>query len=121
MPDFDVFSHLEFWKPKSRSHVKRQKGIDKRKKCCQTSTCNTSLNDLSTRLREHGRHAILSFLSFLPIRVLCILDIEAYRFNDRNQQMYEAALLTGRDAQHTLHQLIDSEIDHKIHFIKIHK
>ena len=38
---------------------------------------NTSLNDLSTKLREHGRLTMLSFLSSLPIQVLCILDIEA--------------------------------------------
>ena len=33
--------------------------------------------------------------------------------------MYEAALLTRRITQHTLHPLIDSEIYHKRHFIKI--
>ena len=33
MPDFDVFSLLEFQKRKSRSHGKRQKGNDKRKRC----------------------------------------------------------------------------------------
>lgn len=33
MPDFDVFSLLEFRKRKSRSHDIRQKGNDKRKRC----------------------------------------------------------------------------------------
>ena len=33
MPDFDVFSVLEFQKCKSRSHGKRQKGSDRRKRC----------------------------------------------------------------------------------------
>ena len=33
MPDFDVFSLLEIQKRKRRSHGKRQKGNDKRKRC----------------------------------------------------------------------------------------
>ena len=36
MPDFDVFSLLEIRKRKRRSHGKRQKGNDKRKKMCCT-------------------------------------------------------------------------------------
>ena len=93
MPDFDVFSLLEIRKRKRRSHGKRQKGNDKRKRCASQKS-GTSLNYLSSKLREHGRHAMRSFLSSLPIPVLCILDIEGKRFYDRNQQMYEAALLT---------------------------
>ena len=62
---------------------------------------------------------MLSFLSFLPIPVLSILDIEANRFYDRNHQMYEAADLTRCYTQHSLHPLFDSEINHKRHFIKI--
>ena len=62
---------------------------------------------------------MLSFLSSLPIPVLCILDIEAYRLYDRNQQMYEAALLIRCYTQHALRPIIDSEINHKRHFIKI--
>ena len=84
-----------------------------------TQQYNTSLNDLSTKLREHGQHAILSSFSSLPIPVLRILDIEANRFYDRNHQMYEAALLTRCFTQHALHPLIDSIINNKIHFIKI--
>ena len=76
MPDFDVFSLFEFRKRKSIFHGERQKGNDKRKRCVEQTT-NTSLNDLSTKLREHGRHAMLSFLSSLPIPVLHTLDIEA--------------------------------------------
>ena len=87
--------------------------------CCTNSLNNLKSNDLSTKLREHGRHAMLSFLSSLPIPVLRILDIEANRFYDRNHQMYEAALLTRCYTQHALHLLIDSEINHKRHFIKI--
>ena len=58
MPDFDVFSRLEFRKRKSKSHGKRQKGNGKRK-ICAAQKANTSLNDISTKLREHGRHAML--------------------------------------------------------------
>ena len=68
MPDFDVFSLLEIRKRKCRSHGKRQKGNDKRKRCAAQKS-GTSLNNLSSKLREHGRHAMLSFLSSLPIPV----------------------------------------------------
>ena len=62
---------------------------------------------------------MLSFLSSLPIPVLRILDIKANRFYDRNHQMYEAALLTRCYTQHALRPLIDAEINHQRHFIKI--
>ena len=79
MPYFDVFSLLEIRKLKPRSHGKRQKGNDKHKRWAAQKS-NTSLNNLSTKLREHSRHAMLSCLSSLPIPVLRILDIEANRF-----------------------------------------
>ena len=62
---------------------------------------------------------MLSFLSFLPIPDLRILDIEPNRLYDRNHQMYEAALLTKCYTQHALHPFLDAEINHKRHFIKI--
>ena len=62
---------------------------------------------------------MLSLLSSLPIPVLRILDIEAYRFYDRNHQMYGAALQTRCYTQYTLRPLIYSEINHKRYFIKI--
>ena len=67
MPDFDVFSLLEIRKRKRRSHGKRQKGNDKRKRCAAQKS-GTSLNNLSSKLREHGRHAMLSFLVPFPSR-----------------------------------------------------
>ena len=98
--------------------VKGKIGNEKRKRyAAQKST--TSLNDISTKLREHNRHAMLSFRSSLPFPVLRIFDIEANRFHDRNHQMYEAALLTRCNTQHALHPFIDSEINHRKHFIKI--
>ena len=95
-----------------------QKGNDKRQRCAAQKS-NTSLNDLSIKLREHGQHAMLSVLSSLTFPVLGILDIEANRFYNRNHQMYEAALLTRCYTQHVLLLFIDSEINHKRHFIKI--
>ena len=76
-----------------------------------------SLYNLSSKLREHGRQAMLSFLSSLPIPILRILDIEANRFYYRNHQVYEAALLTRCYTQHALRPFIDAEIDHQRHFI----
>ena len=61
MPDFDVLSLLEIRKRKHRSHGKRQKGNDKRKRCAAQKS-DTSLNNLSSKLREHSRHAMLFFL-----------------------------------------------------------
>ena len=93
MPDFDVLTLSESRKRKSRSHGIRKKGNDKRKRCA-TMKLNTSLNVLAVKLRIHGRHPMLSYLSSLPIAVLRSLDTEANRFYDRNHQMYDAALLT---------------------------
>ena len=58
-------------------------------------------------------------LSSLPISVLRILDTEANKFYDRNLQLYDAALLTRYYTQYALRPFIDSEINHKRHFIKI--
>ena len=66
MPDFDVLTLSESRKRKSRSHGIRKKGNDKRKRCA-TMKLNTSLNDLAVKLRIHGRHPMLSYLSSLPI------------------------------------------------------
>ena len=118
MPDFDVFSLLEIRKRKSRSHGIRKKGNGKRKKRA-VKRLNTSLKDLSKVLEDQGRHSMLSFLSSLPISVLRILDTEANKFYDRNHQLYDAALLTRCYTQHALRPFIDSEINHKRHFIKI--
>ena len=118
MPDFDEFSLLEIRKRKRRFHGKRQKEMTNLKDVLQKKS-GTSLNYLSSKLREHSRHAMLSFLSSLPTPVLRILDIEANGVYDRNHQMYEAALLTRCYTQHTLRPFIDSEINHLRHFIKI--
>ena len=64
-------------------------------------------------------HSRLSFLGSLPISVLRVLDTEANKFYDRNHQLYDAALLTRCYTQHALRPFIDSETNHKRHFIKI--
>ena len=118
MPDFEVFSLLEIRKRKSISHGIRKREIaNKTKRAVKRS--NTSLKDLSKVLEDHGRHSMLSFLSSLPISVLHILDTEANKFYDRNHQLYDAALLTRCYTQHALRPFIDSETNHKQHFIKI--
>ena len=62
---------------------------------------------------------MLSFLNSLPISVLRNLDTEAKKFYDRNHQLYDAALLTRCYTRHALRPFIDSETNHKWHFIKI--
>ena len=116
--NFDVFSLLGIQKRNLRSYGKRQKGYDKRKRCA-TQKSGSSLNNLPSKLRNLGRHAMLSFLSSLPIMVLRILDTEAKRFYDRNHQMYEAGLLTRCYTQHALRPFINAEINHQRHFITI--
>ena len=70
---------------------------------------NTCLNDLAVKLRIHGRHLMLSYLSSLPLAVLRSLDAEANRFHDKNHQMHDAALFTRCYTQHALRPFIDSE------------
>ena len=114
---FDVLSLLEIWKHKSRSPSIRKKGNGKRKKRA-VKRSNTSLKDISKVLEDHGRHSMLSFLSSLPISVLRILQTEANKFYDKNHQLHDAALLTRCYTQHALRPFIDSETNHKRHFIK---
>ena len=70
-------------------------------------------------LTSHGRHGLFSFLSSLPISVLRNLGLEANKLYDRANKLYNAALLTRCYAQHFLSPHIDSEVNHKRHFIKI--
>ena len=118
MTDFDVFSLLETRKRKSRLHGIRKKGNGKWKKRA-VKRSNTSLKDMYKVLEDYGQHSMLSFLSSLPILLLRILDTEANKFYDRNHQLYDAALLTRYYAQHALRPFMDSETNHKRHFIII--
>ena len=80
---------------------------------------NASLKDLSIALNNHGWHGLFSFLSSLPISVLRNLELEADKLYNRANKLYKVALLTRCYVQHFLSPYIDSEINHKQHFIKI--
>ena len=103
---------------KSRSHGKCKNGNIKRKICTE-KRLNTSLKDFSLALSNHGRHGLFSFLSSLLISFLRNLELEADKLYDRANKLYKAALLTRCYVQHFLSPYIDSEVNHKRHFIKI--
>ena len=109
---------MECEKRKSGSHGKRKNGKIKRKICTE-KRLNTSLNDLSIALNNHDWHDLFSFLSSLPISVLRNLELEANKLYDSANKLYKAALLTRSYVQHFLSAYIDSEVNHKRHFIKI--
>ena len=55
----------------------------------------------------------------MPISVLRNLELEANKLYDRENKLYKAALPTRCYVQHFLSPNIDSEVNHKRHFIKI--
>ena len=55
----------------------------------------------------------------MPIPVLLNLEPEANKLYDRVNKLYKAALLTRCYVQHFHRLYIDSEVNHKRHFIKI--
>ena len=59
------------------------------------------------------------FFSSLPISVLRNLELEANKLYYRANKLYKAALLTRCYVQYFLSPYIDSEVNHKRHFIKI--
>ena len=61
----------------------------------------------------------LSRLVTLSISSLRNLDIEANKFYDRANRLYDAAILTRCYTQHAHPPFIDSEINHIRYFIKI--
>ena len=112
------FSLLEFRKRIARSHGIKKNGNCKRKSRVQ-KLANCTLRDPAGKLDVHGRHSMLSFLSSLPISVLRSLDIEANKFYDGSNRLYNAALLIRCYTQHALRPVIDSKIYHIRYFIKI--
>ena len=82
---------------------------------------NTSMKDLWQELKGNGRLSILSFLRSFPISVFRVLETEANndKFYYRNRQLYDAALLTRIYTQRALRPFIDTETNHKRHFIKV--
>ena len=69
--------------------------------------------------REYGRHGLFSFLSSLLISVLRNLELEANKLYNRANKLYKVVLLTRCCVHHFLRPYIDSEVNHKRHFIKI--
>ena len=63
--------------------------------------------------------AYFHFLSSLPISVLRNLELEANKLYNRASKLYKTALLTRCFVQHFFSPYIDSEVNHKRHFIKI--
>ena len=63
MPDFDVFSLLEFRKRTARSHGIKKNGNCKRRIRVQM-LANCTLRDLATKLDVHGRHFIFKFITY---------------------------------------------------------
>ena len=79
MPNFDVFSLLEFRKRTARSHGIKKNGNCKRKSRVQ-KLANCTLRDLATKLDVHGRHCMLSYLSSLPISVYVVWILRLINF-----------------------------------------
>ena len=55
----------------------------------------------------------------MPISVLRNLEFEANKLFDRATKLYKVALLTRCYVHHFLSPFIDSDVNHKRHFIKI--
>ena len=115
---FMFFLFLECKKRKSRSYGKHKNGNFKRKLCTE-KRINTYPKDVSIALNSHGWHGLLLFLSSLHISVLRNLELETGKLYDRANKWYKAALLTRCRVQHFHSPYIDSELNHKQHFIKV--
>ena len=74
---------------------------------------------MSKKERSFPSTCQTSVLSSLPISVLRNLELEANDLHNRANKFYKAALLTRCYVQHFLSPYIDSEVNHKRHFIKI--
>ena len=94
MPDFDVFSLLEFGKRTARLHGIKKNGKCKRKSRVQ-KLANCTLRDLAGILDVRGQHSMLSYLNSLPVSVLRRLDTEANKFYDRSNRFYDAVYFLG--------------------------
>ena len=85
----------------------------------KTSYIDPQLCDPVCRVFTHSVNYVYLLLSSLPISVLHNLELEANKLYDRANKLYKAALLTRCYVQHFLSPYIDSEVNHKRHFIKI--
>ena len=64
-------------------------------KTCAEKCINTSLKDISITLNNHGRHGLLSFLSFLPISVLRNLELKVNKVYDISNNYIKQHFLQG--------------------------
>ena len=62
---------------------------------------------------------LIFILSSLPITVLHNLELEPNKLYDRANKLHKEALLTRCYVQYFISPYIDSEVNHKRHFIKI--
>ena len=118
MPDFDVFSLLEFRKRTARSHGIKKNGNCKRKTRVH-KLANCTLRDLAAKLDVHGRHCMLSYLSSLPISVLLVWILRLINFTIELADYMMLLYLQGVNTQHALRPVIYSKINHIRRFIKI--
>ena len=117
MSDFNAFFPLlEFRKRKSRSHgVKRKRKKKNKRKMRAVRRTTILLKDLSKELKGNGRYSMLSF------SVLRVLDTSLINSTIViSHYMMLAALLTRCYTEHVLRTLIDSETNHRRHFIKVY-
>lgn len=113
-PSIDIFSILSIRKRKSRSHGCRKNHNLKRK-----SRKFMTISDLHCIMKRSGRHAMLTTLTSLSVPSLRRLDEEADKIYDRYHPFILTASFVQSYTQHILRPHIDTESDHKRHFLKI--
>ena len=79
MPDYDVFSLLEFHKRTARSQEIKKNGNCKRKNRIQ-KLANCTLRDLAGILDVHGRRSMVSYLSSLPFKFYVVWILRLTNF-----------------------------------------
>ena len=79
MPDYDVFSLLEFHKRTARSQEIKKNGNCKRKNRIK-KLANCTLRDLAGILDVHGRRSMVSYLSSLPFKFYVVWILRLTNF-----------------------------------------
>lgn len=113
-PKIDIFSIYSIRKRKTRSHGKRRNGNIKRK-----NRQKSSIQDLHHIHIQSGKHALLSFVSSLPITTLRDIDEQADKIVLRTDPLIKTATLVQTYTKHVLRPRIDKESSYKRHFLKI--
>ena len=113
-PSIDIFTIFSIRKRKSRSHGVRKNGNLKRK-----LRRKINLLELHNLYSNAGIHTMLSRLCSLPISSLKEIDEEADKIILRTNPLYKTASITQSYTSHILKPHIDTESDHRRHFLKI--